>query len=174
MKENYQIYLPYQFHWRPHSVDWDAQLSHKKMKTTFLSNMSKSRRLTSTFFEFSPIRSNVSLIAYFPVYHRFWSSVLFSDHTSVLELVRNASPGLILDHATNSSSFSPQTWSENVCLAVAPWPSHSAAASKRIVCWVVDFQHLQVDRKWTSEMMKTVFEAGGPKWSEPKDGSNSL
>ena len=21
MKENYQIYLPYQFHWRPHSVD---------------------------------------------------------------------------------------------------------------------------------------------------------
>ena len=54
MKENYQIYLPYQFHRRPHSVDWDAQLSHKKMKTMFLSNMSKSRRLTSTFF---PIRT---------------------------------------------------------------------------------------------------------------------
>ena len=50
MKENYQIYLPYQFHWRAQSVDWDAQLSHKKMKTMFLTNMSKSRRLTSTFF----------------------------------------------------------------------------------------------------------------------------
>ena len=53
MKENYQIYLPYQFHRRPHSVDWDAKLSHKKMKTMFLSNMSKSRRLTSTFFPIS-------------------------------------------------------------------------------------------------------------------------
>ena len=50
MKENYQIYLPYQFHWRPQSVGGDPQLPHKKMKTLFLSNMSKSRRLTSTFF----------------------------------------------------------------------------------------------------------------------------
>ena len=50
MKENYQIYLPYQFHWRPHSAGRDAQLPHNKMKTLFLSNMSKSRRLTSTFF----------------------------------------------------------------------------------------------------------------------------
>ena len=50
MKENYQIYLPYQFHWRAHLVGGDPQLSHKKMKTLFLSNMSKSRRLTSTFF----------------------------------------------------------------------------------------------------------------------------
>ena len=50
MKENYQIYLPYQFHWRPHAVGGDPQLPHKKMKTLFLSNMSKSRRLTSTFF----------------------------------------------------------------------------------------------------------------------------
>ena len=50
MKENYPNYLPYQFHWRPQSVDWDSQLSHKKMKTMFLWNMSKSRRLTSTFF----------------------------------------------------------------------------------------------------------------------------
>ena len=50
MKKNYQIYLPFQFHWRAHSVDREPQLSHKKMKTLFLSNMSKSRRLTSTFF----------------------------------------------------------------------------------------------------------------------------
>ena len=53
MKENYQIYLPYQFHWRAHSLGGDAQLSHKKMKSLFLSNMSKSRRLTSTFFPIS-------------------------------------------------------------------------------------------------------------------------
>ena len=50
MKENYQIYLPYQFHWRPQSALGDSQLPNKKMKTLFLSNMSKSRRLTSTFF----------------------------------------------------------------------------------------------------------------------------
>ena len=50
MKENYQIYLPYQFHWRVHSALWDPQLSNKKRKTMFLWNMSKSRRLTSTFF----------------------------------------------------------------------------------------------------------------------------
>ena len=50
MKENYQIYLPYQFHLRPRSAGWDAQLSHKKMKTMILSNMTKSLRLTSTFF----------------------------------------------------------------------------------------------------------------------------
>ena len=55
MKENYQIYLPYQFHWRPQSVGGDSQLSHKKMKTLFLSNMSKSRRLTSTFFPITTI-----------------------------------------------------------------------------------------------------------------------
>ena len=36
--------------WRPHSVDRDPQLSNKKRKTMFLSNMSKSWRLTSTFF----------------------------------------------------------------------------------------------------------------------------
>ena len=50
MKENYQIYLPYQFHWRAHSVGGYPQLPRKKMKTLFLSNMSKNRRLTSTFF----------------------------------------------------------------------------------------------------------------------------
>ena len=32
------------------SAGWDAKLPHKKMKTLFLSNMSKSRRRTSTFF----------------------------------------------------------------------------------------------------------------------------
>ena len=36
MKENYQIYLPYQFHRRPKSLGGDSQLSHKKMKTLFL------------------------------------------------------------------------------------------------------------------------------------------
>ena len=50
MKENYQIYLPYQIHWRPQSAGRDPPLSHKKMKTPFRSNMSKSRRLTLTFF----------------------------------------------------------------------------------------------------------------------------
>ena len=53
MKENYQIYLPYQFRLRDQSAGRDPQLSHKKMKTLFLSNMSKSRRLTSTFFPIS-------------------------------------------------------------------------------------------------------------------------
>ena len=50
MKENYQIYLPYQFHWRPHSLDRVLKILNEKIKTMFLSNMSKSRRLTSTFF----------------------------------------------------------------------------------------------------------------------------
>ena len=50
MKENYPIYLPYQFRLRPQSLGRDPQLPHKKMKTPFLLNMSKSRRLTSTFF----------------------------------------------------------------------------------------------------------------------------
>ena len=50
MKENYQIYLPYQFCLRAHSLGRDSQLSHKKIKTLFLSNMSKSGRLTSTYF----------------------------------------------------------------------------------------------------------------------------
>ena len=50
MKKNYQIYLPFQFHLRAQSAGRGAQLSRKKIKTLFLSNMSKSRRLTSTFF----------------------------------------------------------------------------------------------------------------------------
>ena len=54
MKENYQIYLPYQFCPRVQSVGGDAQLSHKKMKTLFLSIMSKSRRQTLTFFPIIP------------------------------------------------------------------------------------------------------------------------
>ena len=62
MKENYPIYLPYQFHWRPHSVGGDSQLSHKKMKTLFLSNMSKSRRLTWTFFPIYPLQMEISLL----------------------------------------------------------------------------------------------------------------
>ena len=58
MKENYQIYLPYQFHWRPQSVGGDSQLPNKKMKTMFLWNMSKSRRLTSTFFPTNKKKNN--------------------------------------------------------------------------------------------------------------------
>ena len=50
MKENYPIYLPYQFHWRPQSALGDPQLPNKKMKTLFLWNMLKSRRLTLIFF----------------------------------------------------------------------------------------------------------------------------
>ena len=48
-EENYQIDFPYQFRLRDQSLDGDAQLPNKKMKTLFLWNMSKSRRLTSTF-----------------------------------------------------------------------------------------------------------------------------
>ena len=50
MKENNQIYLSYKFHWRPQSALGDSQFFNKKMKTLFLLNMSKSGRLTSTFF----------------------------------------------------------------------------------------------------------------------------
>ena len=49
-KENYQIYLRYQFRLRVHLVDQVPKLSHNKMKAMFLSNMSESRRLTSNFF----------------------------------------------------------------------------------------------------------------------------
>ena len=62
MKENYQIYLSYQFHWRLHSALWDPQLANKKMKTMFLSNMSKSRRLTSTFFPIMKEREAAELL----------------------------------------------------------------------------------------------------------------
>ena len=43
-------------------VDREPQLPNKKMKTMFLSNMSKSRRLTSTFFPIRGfVRSSVTL-----------------------------------------------------------------------------------------------------------------
>ena len=42
MKENHQIYLPYQFRLSARSLGGDAQLSHKKMETIFLWNMSRS------------------------------------------------------------------------------------------------------------------------------------
>ena len=41
------------------SLNLDSKLPHKKMKTMFLSNMSKSRRLTSTFF---PIKTFMYLL----------------------------------------------------------------------------------------------------------------
>ena len=50
MKENYQINLPSQFHLRAQSGGQEPELPYEKMKTMFLSNMSKSRRLTLTFF----------------------------------------------------------------------------------------------------------------------------
>ena len=40
MKENYLIILLNQFHLRPQLFDRGPKLSHKKMKTMFLSNMS--------------------------------------------------------------------------------------------------------------------------------------
>ena len=60
MKEKYQIYSPNQFCLSVHSLDRVPKLSHKKMKTMFLSNMLKSRRLTSTFF---PIIGGIRLKA---------------------------------------------------------------------------------------------------------------
>ena len=50
MKENYQIYLLYQFCLRDQSVDRDPQLSHKKMKTLSLEYVKKSK----TDFDFFP------------------------------------------------------------------------------------------------------------------------
>ena len=50
MKENYQIYIPYQFHLSNHLFNRVSKLLYKKIKTMFLWNMSKSRRLTLTFF----------------------------------------------------------------------------------------------------------------------------
>ena len=62
MKENYQIYLPYQFCPKVQSVGGDLQLPNKKIKTLFLSNKSKSRRLTSTFFPIIIIVSSLSTV----------------------------------------------------------------------------------------------------------------
>ena len=61
MKENYQIYLPYQFHRRPQSAGWVPRFPHKKMKTMFLSNKWKSRSLTSTFF---PLNESFHILHY--------------------------------------------------------------------------------------------------------------
>ena len=94
MKENYQIYLPYQFHWRAHSVGGDAQLPHKQMKTLFLSNMSISRRLTSTFF---PINATSLYQLFFKVktnrYQRQMSAfkaAIQSQHTNAQNFTINA------------------------------------------------------------------------------------
>ena len=65
MKKNYPNYLPYQFCLRAHSLDWDPQLSHKKMKTMFLLSMSKSRKLTSTFFPIILFFKLISIIILF-------------------------------------------------------------------------------------------------------------
>jgi len=77
MKENNQIYLPYQFHWRPQSAGRDPQLSHKKMKTMFLSNMSdwlrlffptrKKRLAAYSNFLWSMVNSN-------DIWHRNWEN----------------------------------------------------------------------------------------------------
>ena len=47
MKENYQIFLPYQFRLSAHLLDQEPEFSHKKTKTMFLWNLSKRRRLTN-------------------------------------------------------------------------------------------------------------------------------
>ena len=51
---------------RAQSLDRDAQLPNKKMKTMFLSNMSKSQRLPSTFF---PTIFNIILIFLMDVFN---------------------------------------------------------------------------------------------------------
>ena len=115
MKENYQIYLPYQFHWRLHSVGGDSQLPHKKMKTLFLSNMSKSRRLTSTFF---PTRQLYSKLRTFNtastnrmqlvILHRSQLSLQLrlQSQFDVFIWIRSGSclSSLLLSHAFNAAS----------------------------------------------------------------------
>ena len=58
MKENYQIYIPYQFCPRVQSAGRDPQLPNKKMKTLFLSNTVEPRNNgfqgTSSFFPVVP------------------------------------------------------------------------------------------------------------------------
>ena len=51
------------------SVDEDTKLPRKKMKTMFLSNMSKSRRLTTTFF---PDEELISVQFYRSFFHRWY------------------------------------------------------------------------------------------------------
>ena len=80
MKENYQIYLLYQFHWRAQSAGWDPQLPNKKMKTMFPSNMSKSRRLTSTFFPMNSLFHNACQKTYVLVvlvYDERWTKSMY-------------------------------------------------------------------------------------------------
>ena len=71
MKEKYQIYLPHQFRPRVQSAGWVPQLSNKKMKTLFLSNMSKSWRLTSTFFPITRIMKKYLNFYYVWVFLKF-------------------------------------------------------------------------------------------------------
>ena len=94
MKENYQIYLPYQFHRRPQSAGWVPRFPHKKMKTMFLSNMSKSRRLTLTFSRQTRLPRvkigpwNCKFIALTMKSSQTWVMILrvFSDHILILKI----------------------------------------------------------------------------------------
>ena len=52
MKENYQIYLPYQYHQRLQTVDWDAQLPYKKKNENHVSL--KYVKKSKTDFDFFP------------------------------------------------------------------------------------------------------------------------
>ena len=83
MKENYQIYLPYQFHWRAQSALGDSQLPHKKMKTTFLWNMSKSRRLTSTFFPITWYPAHQNRITSTSLASRHWHQTFLALETQL-------------------------------------------------------------------------------------------
>ena len=94
MKENYQIYLPYQFHWRPQLVDQDAQLPNKKMKTMYLWNMSKSRGLTSTFFpiNISSMKILLSEALVFKWLPRFYSisiAIAVKGRSEVVEVLND-------------------------------------------------------------------------------------
>ena len=64
MKENYQIYLAYQFYWRPHWVDQEPQFLHKKMKAMFLKYVKKSKTDLNFFFPISQWAELHNLIAH--------------------------------------------------------------------------------------------------------------
>ena len=55
MKENYQIYLLYQFHWNPQSVDWQPQLMQKKKKHVSFKYVKK---MKNDFASFSTVKKS--------------------------------------------------------------------------------------------------------------------
>ena len=96
MKENYKINLTSHFRPRVQSFDREPQLSYKKMNTMFLWKISKSRKLTSTFFPtigrpygFCQLGSLLDAIIYQNICLSFCLSIHLPTHLSVL-FVANA------------------------------------------------------------------------------------